>query len=408
VIQSGAGLPPSVDVGQHDRMLSARRSLYLHVGTRKSGTSFVQEAFLESRPQLAEHGLAVPLGARTSHLELALKPLLAARQDDLDSARAGLAAATERLRQAEQPRVLVTIEDLAELEEWRTELFLQEVSGEFDVHVLISARHWGKQIPSEWQQCVKERLTTPYQDYVRGIRDRDGTPHTEQFIARQHVPSIAERWGRMLEPDRVHVVAVPPSYEDPHRLLGLFSSVLEVNPDLLTAPPRPRNLSLGYQQAETLRRVNVALGQRLPDFYTQYRLAVRRDVARGTLLRQNGRPLRLPEEFVAWCMQESAAQVKELVDSGYHMVGDPDHLVFDGRQGDPPFREVTEKEIARAAVRALTTLAVRRYHELYSPEAEAVRASEVPQPRRRTPLRLARGAARRARDWLVPRLRRAR
>jgi len=396
VTRSGAALPPSGGVGQHDRMATAKRAVYLHVGSRKSGTSFVQEALLESRPALAEQGLGLPLGNRTQHMEVALKPLLAAGWTEAQQAdtRSALRAVTQRLRRSQQQRLLLTIEDLAELADWQAELLLEALD-EFDVHVVITARHWAKQIPSEWQQCVKERLTTPYQDYVRGIRDRDGAPHTEQFIARQHVPGIAERWGRALDPDHVHVIAVPPSSKDPDLLLGLFCSVLEVDPKVLTAPPKARNLSLGYQQAETLRRLNVALGKRLPDFYTQYRRAVRRDVARGTLLRQDGDPLRLPEEFVTWCSEESAAQVKELVDRGYHLVGDPDHLVFDGRQGEPAFREVTDAQVADTAVQALATLAVRRYNDIYAPDAPFTRSEPPAEAARRTATTLARGAARR-------------
>ena len=378
-------------------MATAKRPVYLHVGSRKSGTSFVQEALLESRPALAEQGLGLPLGNRTSHMEVALKPLLAAREGAPAAASDALRAVTRRLRRSTQQRLLLTIEDLAELADWQAELLLEALD-DFDVHVVVTARHWAKQIPSEWQQCVKERLTTPYQDYVRGIQDRDRASHTEQFIARQHVPGIAERWGRTLDPDHVHVIAVPPSSKDPDLLLGLFCSVLGVDPKTLTAPPRARNLSLGYQQAEALRRVNVALGKRLPDFYTQYRLAVRRDVARGTLLRQDGDPLRLPEEFVTWCSEESAAQVKELVGRGYHLVGDPDHLVFDGRQGEPAFREATDAEVADTAVNALATLAVRRYHDLYAPDAPFARTGAAPVPGPRTAKTLARGAARRLVD----------
>ncbi len=380
-------------------MATAKRPVYLHVGSRKSGTSFVQESFLESRGALAKQGLGVPLGARVRHMQMVLNPLLAADPADPHHAdtRAALRDVTRRLQQAKQPRLLLTIEDLAELETWRAELLLEALA-DFDVHLLISARHWAKQIPSEWQQCVKERLTTPYQDYVRGIRDRDGAPHTKQFIARQHVPDIAARWGRTLDPDHVHVIAVPPSSDDPDALLKLFGEVLGVDPSALTAPPRARNLSLGYQQAETLRRLNVALGDRLQDFYTQYRLAVRRDVGRGILLRQSGDRVRLPEELVPWCVEESAAQVKEVTERGYHMVGQPEHLLFDGKQGEPAFREVTEEEVADTAVQALASLAVRRYHDMYSPEAQARRAPDPAPAGRLTPMRLARGAARRARD----------
>ncbi|HET6627370.1 MAG TPA: hypothetical protein VFG63_13360 [Nocardioidaceae bacterium] len=362
-------------------MSETQRVLFLHLGTRKSGTSFLQEALLASADALRAQGLGIPLGSRFEHFTQVFKPLSSVPDAGPvpAPARKAMARLADRLRESSEPRLLLTLEDLAQLTPRQVAVLLEALT-DFDVHVVITARHWAKQIPSEWQQCVKERLKVGYPDYARSIRERDGSLDSEVFLARQHVPEIAARWGSSLPPGQVHVLPVPSYSADPGRLPELFCGILGVDPASLTAPGGLRNRSLGYEQAETLRRVNVALGDRLADFRKEYRYAVRKFIARGSLLRQKGSSLVLPTELVPWCHEESAAQAKELLDRGYDIVGDIDDLVSEDRVPHQEFREVTDAELAQVAVTALADLAVLRHREIRAAEKAAATVPPVAPP----------------------------
>ena len=51
------------------------RRLILHVGLSKSGTTALQSVVATSRPELARHGVAVPLSTRAAVERVLLKPL---------------------------------------------------------------------------------------------------------------------------------------------------------------------------------------------------------------------------------------------------------------------------------------------------------------------------------------------
>lgn len=322
---------------------------------------------MRSRDVLAGQGVGLPLENRYEHVSTMLKPLTSFEGDEVPPrVQRALAALAARLEQAKGSRLVLTLEDLAELDAVRAGLVVDALSV-FEVHLVITARDWARQIPSEWQQSVKERLVTPYRDFARAIRDR--APEAAQFLARQDVPAIAARWGQALAPERVHVVAVPPSGSDPARLFELFAQVIDIDPATLEVAGG-RNPSLGYEQAETLRRVNVALGDRLMDLRREYRWAVRQLIYRGALVKQSGVPLRLPPELAAWCQEATAMQAEQLTARGYDVVGSADHLVSMPAE-TAELVEVSDARVAEVAVAALADVACVRFRELKDAERDA-------------------------------------
>jgi hypothetical protein len=138
------------------------------------------------------------------------------------------------------------------------------------VHVVVAARDWAQQLPSEWQQFLKERLTIDYETFLAGVRDRKG-PAGRRFWRRQDVLEIARRWGDSLDPKRVHIIVVPSAAVDRDAVHRLFAEVVGFDSSSLSVPERDINASFGYTEAEVLRRLNAALGARLPDLSTLLR-----------------------------------------------------------------------------------------------------------------------------------------
>lgn len=350
--------------------MSDRKTVHLHVGCPKTGTSFLQFALRRTVAELAEQGIGFPLGAeRVGHVQKLLRPLEqgAGTQD----ARTAVAELRQLVEAAPEPCQLVTLEDLASLPADACDLVVEALAGH-DVHVIITARDWSRQLPSQWQQEVKQRSTTTFPVFLEEVRRGEGPV----FRSKQHVPEVARRWGRLLPPENVHVVAVPPSTATEGRLQDLFAGVVGFDPERLKLPTRGVNESLGYAQAEALRQVNVALGDRLTD-RLDYRAAVYNHLMRRFLLRQAEKlPISLPEEHVTWCHEESVRHLEEIEAAGHHVVGDPANLVAP-EQPRGAYREPAAEEITSAVVVALADVAADRKRELAGIRAKAAaRASE--------------------------------
>lgn len=331
--------------------MSPPRRLYLHVGTRKTGTSFLQRVVYTSPDSVRDQGLGLPLSGRPAHLRL-LQSVGALGDDTLPEKES--AAVQRRLRRnlaaMDHDRALVTHEDLAAAgpEPIARLLALLE---DVEVHVVITARDLSRQIPSEWQQCVKSRLQVPYEEYVDAVVDRRG-PDAALFWARQDISDVAARWGSALPPEQVHVVTVPPSGSPPDLLADRFWTVMGVPPTALSTGGGV-NPSLGAEQAELLRRINAVLGDRLSSVREEYRPVVK-TLVRRVLTAQQGHPLRLPTSLVPWCQDVSAGIVAQLQAGGYRVVGDLADLMPAPAAPDAPSPvPVGDAEVAAAAVEAL-------------------------------------------------------
>ena len=215
-----------------------RRELYLHVGTRKSGTSFLQKSAYSSLSALAEQGLGVPLTSWEDVHGTLYEPLLGIEEGRPVPASTLHVMRSLRTRLSETPgeRLLITFEDLAALAEHRMAP-LAEAFEDFQVHVIVTAREFGRQIPSEWQQSVKERLLARFPEYVDDVLSRSGSD-AQLFWRRQDVPEILARWRLALPDASMTLLTVPPSSMGRHVLPERFFSLLGVDPSTVSSPER--------------------------------------------------------------------------------------------------------------------------------------------------------------------------
>lgn len=358
----------------------AQTLVFLHVGTRKSGTSYLQLALRKSIDALSDQGVALMFRTRDANVRRQLLPLreLVATGDP-SAAEAAMRWTARRIRQRPDDRHLITLEDLAELPEAAIKVMVDGLS-EFDVRVIVTARHWGVTIPSEWQQRVKERHTGTYREFVEDIRERRG-PEAELFLARQDVPAIVERWAAHAP---VTVVAVPPSTRTEGTLVELFSELIGVDPTTVTGPRASINQSLTMAQAEMLRRVNIELGDRLPEPAHSYRVGMREWLTRRSLMRHRGPSIRLPEELLPWCRAVTAQQLEALKATGARIVGDPADLVA-GPDLETGSDVVTDGELAAIAITTLADLGADRWREVQErQEQEGRTGDDAPAARKRS------------------------
>src|SRR5699024_7745323 len=102
----------------------------------------------------------------------------------------------------------------------------------------------------------------PFDRFVSAAINR--RPLARPFWAQQDLPSVLGNWASEVPAERTHIVTVPPAGAGRASLLARYSSVLGIDASRLSTGTPRSNASLGLVQAEVLRRVNVALGERLP------------------------------------------------------------------------------------------------------------------------------------------------
>ena len=339
------------------------RPLFVHVGASKTGTSALQAGLWSSKRFLRRSGVGLPFVGRPAHVRRLLRPLGWTMGTGFDRpARVKvLRELAPRLRDTPGERLLISNEDLCELDAPRIEVVRElAASADLDLHVVVTARDWAKQLPSEWQQFLKHRLTTDYPTFLDQVRRREGAA-AQHYWQRQEVPGICARWGAGLDPANVHVIAVPPMSVDADGVFRLFGGVVGFDATRLTLPTHHVNASFGYVEAEVLRRLNETLGDRLPDYEKDFVPAVRNLLVRGVLPREASARITLPPEHLGWVRELAEVQLEALRAGGYRLHGDPD-LLLPGSDAAHPVPELDEAQVAAAAVETLAAFAT-RVHE---------------------------------------------
>lgn len=330
----------------------------LHVGTPKTGTSYLQDVLFRNRRTLREHGILYP-AERFDGQFLAALDLMRLPWGGLEREAVGawddLAAAVRRHRGT----AIVSHEILATASRTQVARALASVGhGDgTEVHVVLSVRDLVRQIPAEWQENVKHRSVLTYARFLEQIRDpaREGRIAT-WFWGVQEIPDVLQRWGHDLPPERIHVVTVPPPGGAPDVLWRRFSQVLGLDGLDLDLEAERANPSLGVPETALIRRINRSANRELDP--ADYRPLVRELLAHQTLSRRFRTPrLALPPDVHPWAREVQAGWVAEVRERGYDVVGDLADL-----DGPPPAARFadpdrpSEKQVAGAAVDAIKAL----------------------------------------------------
>ena len=175
---------------------------------------------------------------------------------------------------------------------------------------------------------------------------------------------MLERWGEGLPSAQVHVVTAPGPGAARDELARRFCDVLGVDPARLRVEQARSNSSLGFTQAELLRQVNLALGDRLPKPRLGYARVARWYLVEKFLLPQGGQPPLLPQSAEAWCRGLTDEWIDGIRRAGYAVSGDLADLLPDASHFAADLPQADEADQLDAAVRALADLLVDRHEEI--------------------------------------------
>lgn len=317
----------------------------LHLGTPKSGTTFLQDVVWSNRELLAARGLLYPGHRRGMHkrASAAIRGL-----DDVPL------HAWHRLRDELQgwPGTgLISHESLGAASGEQAARVLADLEPAH-VSLVVTARNFADLLPSVWQQRLKRGVSTRLEDFE--LADDDGTTWSWRGL---DPAGVLERWAASLPPEHVHVVVAPrPSTSDAgEELWRRFAAGCDLDPDGVRLDGVRANPSLRAPAAELLRRVLADLG---PEYATPdvSRSWVKSRLAQSVLAGLDGPPLRVPPAALSAARARADRCVDRIRATGYHVVGDLDDLRPSGSADAGAPARTSDAELLRTATAAIAGL----------------------------------------------------
>ncbi|MDZ5621231.1 hypothetical protein [Nocardioides bizhenqiangii] len=335
----------------------------LHVGTPKSGTTFLQRALWRHRDELEAVGVTCA-GRRhyeMFHAAIELRGSYAFWGRSAEE----LEGTWQRLSDGAREYPGITImshELLGAARREQVDYGLSTLEG-LDVHLVVTARDLARQVASDWQERVKNGSPVTFADFCANVsRERQNG-----FWRNQHLVGVFDRWARDLPPENVHLVVGPPPGSPPNLLWQRFGDAVGFDASAFdpSAEETTANQTLGAVQVAVLRRINEVLDGRIQQ--PAYSKVVKRVFAQSILAGQSSAPAQCPPALVERLTELTTRQNNRITRRGYQVHGDLDELM--PVPGEEPWTDpdaVDPGLETAAAVAAIAELLV----EKAAPEAE--------------------------------------
>lgn len=334
--------------------------VFLHVGSPKTGTTFIQNVLWSQRDLAATQGLHLPATSHQHFLaSLDVRGLGGKAPHPPESVGAWNRLVND-VRELPDT-ALITHELFAAAGADRARTALGWLGTDTEVHVVITARDLIRQLTAEWQEHVKHNSTRTLPDFIAAQRanaaDRKGW-----FWLVQDYAGIARRWGGRLPADRVHVVTVPPTGASSDLLWERFAGLVGLDAAAFDVTSARANTSLGQDQAEVMRRVNMALDNRLA-FPGPYPGVAKDILAHQILASGAGTRLTMRADDVEFARLESERTAEAIEASGADVVGSLDDLVpsasaIEAATSDAAYDQRSDVVLLDESIRAISDLLV--------------------------------------------------
>lgn len=302
------------------------KRVFLHIGTPKSGTSFIQDTLRSHKGELAQLGFQYPATypGEMFHATLEIREnyrKFGRSKDEVDGKWRGLCQRAK----AFDGTTIISSEFFAACTADQVGRAVAELDG-VEVHVVITARDLGRQFPASWQQGTKHGSTWPYRKFQERMLEPDPTDERVHGLwALQDLPDILARWSSHVPAERIHVVTCPPSGTAPGVLWERFCAAVGLDPSALAPSSGGANTSLGITEIDLLRRVNRVMNKRGDD--RLYARMVNRHFVAKTLRGYSSARPETPAELLEVLRAMSEQWVEKIAQGGYQVVGDLDELV---------------------------------------------------------------------------------
>ncbi|QIK75627.1 hypothetical protein [Nocardioides piscis] len=325
----------------------------LHIGSMKSGTSFIQNVLGNNREALAQHGITFA-GERWRDQVAAVQDLIAhggPRQAALDPEGPWQSLVDEI--NATPGTAVVSMEFLAPRVTRKIEIIRDGLQGRLEV--VLTGRDLARNLAAMWLESVQNGSAVTWDDYLAAVRSEDGkSPVARNFWNHQGLAAIARRWSDVVGAEHFTLMTVPPKGAPSDLLWQRFATVLQLDPDAFELDVRA-NRSIGLATALTLRQLNELLGRGGTPAadHKFYDLLVKHLLAKRSLAARAGEPTLGVDE--RWVMKRGAAEVTALRKQGHRVIGDLDELQPRPVRGIHPDQVSTQTQL-EAAMDGLTRM----------------------------------------------------
>jgi hypothetical protein len=314
--------------------------VYLHIGTMKSATTYLQLLCDENSDELATVG-TLWLGTSQNFRDIGdfFNPP--------DESRGRASSWPDFLEQvrAHDGDVVISNELISTRSAGKISS-LVKAFGNADVQVIVTARDLGRVIPSQWQSRSLNHVDLHWRPFI----DRLVAEGSEQDLAlrwfwrRQDLPTIIDGVVGVVGADNVTLVTVPPSGSDPTLLAERFLSAIGISTSPNLRQPQHQHLSLGAHSVEFLRRVREhasdSENERL-HVLMKYVLARRVLSSRRAVEPVVG----LNAVQLEWARARAAEMIQKLRDAKVQVVGSLDDLI----PGEPPAADLADPQASTEA-----------------------------------------------------------
>jgi hypothetical protein len=319
-------------------------TVFLHIGTAKTGTTYLQRLLWHNSRALEECGLRYPGRLLGDQFRASLDLRQAPHEgEDPDRVR-GAWKALARAASAAPDRAVISQETLARARVEHVQRAAKSLR-KTDLHLVATVRDMGRQLPAVWQEQVKNRSTGRYERFMDAVAERPDTARHRLFWLGQDVLDVLGRWSAAVPPERIHVITVPQPGAPSGMLWARFASVLGIDPSVVQADVPMSNRSLGVAEAELLRRLNRTLGTCMD--WSTYHREIKVDFAQRLAARKSPARLAVPLGRRGWVAELAEKTIAGLEGGGYDIIGDLEELrpVFDEHPvmpGDIPRRQLMD------------------------------------------------------------------
>ncbi len=307
--------------------------VFLHIGSPKTGTTYLQGALWRNRSLLERQGLRLPLNSVLDHYEGTWQ-VIGKPENGMDPKWAK--DAWDRL--------------VADVLEWRGDALISHemycaataeqaeaaiaplMAAGREVHIVITARDHARQIPAGWQERMKVNGLFDFNSFMDRLND-PGSVEFQAFWNAQDTASLARRWGGTLPGSQVHIVTLPQPGAPRDALWHRFAQAIGIDPagfDMSAVYP---NDSLRVEQAELVRRVNVELNHRIrwPRPYSE---VVKQFFFQEILGPRPGTAITLGGADRVFARRRANEIVAALREQGVDVIGSLDELLISTEDGE--------------------------------------------------------------------------
>ncbi|HEY7043316.1 MAG TPA: hypothetical protein VH419_06580 [Nocardioidaceae bacterium] len=342
------------------------RTVFLHVGVAKTGTTYLQRLLFANRELLRSAGVLYPGQRPEAHFLASMDLRDAGLGGHKYPAAAGRWAKLANTVNCFDGTAVISHETLSRARRPAIQRAIEAFETD-DIRVVLTTRDLGRQIPAVWQENVKNRNPQTYADFLHGVlvgvppaKPGPGKPDLVRLVSfwwPQNLPKMVGRWAPVVGTDKVVLVTVPPLGSPRDELWKRFATAVELPVLDYEFDVVGENVSLGAAEAELMRRVIAYVPAEVD--WPRWKNRVKRGLGERTLASMGaGGRILVPKQWHDVLADISEQMIADLAASGVRVVGDLDDLRprFDQEDGLLP-DDVSDAELLECASAALAQMA---------------------------------------------------